>query len=115
MATTDYGLKVSRPGYSIESTDERELAFTSERNVLKVKVQGATTVNGVSSTSIAHGLAYLPAFVVYGEITAGSDIFYAANPAEWYAEVDTTNLVITVSSGAGIKDFYYYIFIDAGS
>lgn len=110
-----YGIKVAKPGFDITTTDERNLAFTSKYNTLKVFAQGAITIPAGNTGTITHNLGYIPTYFLQGETSPTTDVFYAAHPTEWNSTINGTDLQIVAPASAGNYDFYYYIFIDEGT
>jgi hypothetical protein len=71
----DWGLKVSKPTYNVDTATADQLIFNSSQNVFKIadtKVISLTVTasgggGGFGETSLAHGLSFTPAY--YGSIT----------------------------------------------
>lgn len=68
--SNDYGIKVSRPGYSVFSSNLVDYLFHSSYNTPKIYTQGTTTLSfsdgSISATAtVSHGLSYAPSFQVY--------------------------------------------------
>lgn len=53
----DWGMRVSKEGFDVKTCADEDLIMSSSFNMLKTKVIGTT------AGSIAHGLAYVPAFM----------------------------------------------------
>lgn len=70
----DYGIKVSKPGYSITDID-KNMVFSSKFQSLKVQSRGSgsMTDSGGRLITIAHGLAYVPMFMVHIDKVGGSN------------------------------------------
>lgn len=64
MPTDKYVLRISKPnlGKNVDDCTDDELVFNSEREVLKVPLNGIGT--GVTGSVITHGLGYVPLFLV---------------------------------------------------
>jgi len=62
--TDTYVLKISKPGLGkdVQDCTDDELVFNSEREVLKVPLNGVGT--GITGSVINHGLGYIPLFLV---------------------------------------------------
>lgn len=100
MADT-HGIKVSKEGFDVKTTDDKNLVFNSETNAFKGKQTGTKTGGG----NVAHGLAYTPIFLLSQKTTDGSSITrYSAAWGGEEAGVDGTNLNF-VSTGT----FRYYL------
>lgn len=124
----DYGLKISRPGYDVSTATAKQLAMTSKHKTFKVAAAGTQNVSLSTGwyrnqATIAHGLGYVPAFVVYGKQSDES----VYNHVPWtpafadigyyflYAWADSTYLYLEAQYGFGSPDnltynFKYYIF-----
>ena len=112
---TDYGIKISKAGYDVNTATEQQLAFTSKYPVLKATLSGLVSV-GSSTYEITHGLGYRPAFIVYAK---GSTyrfklprFYLGSDPVgggiKGYCYADTTKVYIACPN----TDVYYYIFVD---
>ena len=126
----DWGLKVSRDGFDISTSDPRELVFSSEFQTLNIALTGTSqrTQNGGSHTfTIAHGLSFTPFVLVFFSTTAvpGDWVLAPTNGAfdnqnadknhiiASDIRVDSTNLTVNVSFGNGSSEtvtIRYYIF-----
>ena len=134
----DYGVKVSREGYSITSEEPRDYVFWSNHATVKIFKQGSGTLtipNGSYSATvnIPHGLSFIPMYLVFFELLDGSGKWfsnrtmladgdadagsqyvpggYSTNPyTELGLLVDSTNLVIKCASynDSGHSIKYYY-------
>jgi hypothetical protein len=120
VSTNDYGMKVSKDGYSVHTANILQQTFNSEKNSLKIALEGDTssTANGSRTVTVAHGLSVIPAYFVLYEVE---------NSGRWYpnfteddvhgaivkAWTDDTNLnvQITTTSSQTVK-IKYYILID---
>jgi hypothetical protein len=74
-----FGIKVSKPGYDVKTCDDKDLVFSSQWNVFKIKARGSLTVTvppmTIQEAEATHNLGYSPAFLAfYGY--AGSGRFY---------------------------------------
>lgn len=96
-----YGIKISRPGYDVDSATDDNLIYSSEFNTPKI----FRRIKFTSSGSQAHGLTYPPDFDYYvknttsGRTRRGQN-YYFGWPAT--VQVDSTNVYATVSSGVEI-------------
>jgi hypothetical protein len=59
---SDFGIKVTRPGKGVSSTDIRDFTIHSDYNILKIAEEGSGTasLNNDWATTINHGLGYKP-------------------------------------------------------
>ena len=71
----DYGIKISKPGFDVHTASDKDLVFSSKFDTFKVALTGTGDFTSDFSTNqvdtIAHGLGYTPAFLVYSEVHAG--------------------------------------------
>lgn len=129
----DYGFKVSKSGFDVNTTADKNLVFTSKYQTLMAKAFGTWSITsagaGTYTTTIAHGLAYIPAFVVYGDCSTGfvdcpsGSSFkcpYVASGFDYIinAFADGTNLTVELRQAvAGNKTFAgrYFIFYQKGA
>jgi len=114
---SNYGIKVSNPGYDVKTCDEVDLSLKSSITLQKVKLMGATTVARNTNGSIAHGLAYVPQFLVYGEDPDNASNMNIGNASAVYSKLkawaDSTYVYWRITAGSGGPyDIYYYIFYD---
>jgi len=120
----NYGIKVTKDGYSTSTTTLSEQVFNSEKNSLKIGLEGSisSTASGGRTVNVAHGLSVIPGYFC---------LFEVGNSGKWWANfvtetdsgkaglvnagTDATNLVIQIStnSSATVK-VYYFIFVDPG-
>ena len=123
----NYGFKVSLPGYDVSSATDRQLALTSKYETMKIAVEGSWNITIAASTmgaqefTLAHGLSYVPSFMVFGisSIDNESRLLPSAGievetgfEASAMAKVDSTNLIIrlqyfTLNSGIQLHLKYY--------
>ena len=73
----DYGIKVTRAGYDITSTEEREYVFWSKYQAVKIYSQGSGTVtipsgSSTNDVSIAHGLSFIPMYLLFSQLMDAS-------------------------------------------
>jgi hypothetical protein len=65
----DYGIKVSQAGYEVTTATPSQLVFSSKYQTPKIHAQGSGTLTDSSRTvTIAHGLGYVPLFLVHSQI-----------------------------------------------
>jgi hypothetical protein len=64
----DFGIKISRPGFDVNTATPEQLAFSSKYKTFKIHERGNGTVNSSVSSgliTIPHNLDYVPAFLVH--------------------------------------------------
>ena len=133
-----YGLKVSKEGFDVTEVTDADLVFSSDRSTLKIALAGGANVtkqtlaigganydSGSATTTIAHGLGYIP--IVLATTQSGGYILpytYRSESGAGFmqhtieASVDGTNLYITDSAfgynhadNAQDLDVYYYLLV----
>jgi len=124
----NYGLKVSKTGKSVYSSDQADLAMSSGVSVANSPIRhqivhktGTSSVNHTATKSIAHGLGYRPMFIVYRKESSQyyiDAVTYSVNPGppisvdiEFRAYCDTNNIYVENHTGFTI-DFAYLILKD---
>lgn len=139
---SDFGMKISRDGKSINSEEPTDFVFNSKYGSVKVVKEPASKTyetvnvnNGASATAtIAHGLPFVPLTMLFTELKPGSGHWYqggfpwpdptdlsgAVTPdatPDSLMYVDDTNLKITYYNGTGgnlTVKYYYFVFGDNG-
>ena len=126
----DYGFKIAKPGFDVLTATDNNLIFSSKFNTLKAYATGTVTisvspVDVIDYASVAHGLSYAPAFMVFNDgddgfwhySNSGGLQFYASPNYEMsYAYTDATDLQLVAENmfSAGTENRYlkYYLFKD---
>lgn len=121
----DYGIKVSKAGFDVKTTADKNLILTSKYPVLKVKMQGSGSVtvsggNGVAT--ITHNLGYRPIIIAFCDNAAsGGDRVMVPSrnrvvggSADLSMKINVNDVKLYVVGGPddGNYDYYYYIFYD---
>lgn len=121
--SVDYGIKVSKPGYSVLTATPEQLIFSSKYMTPRVHFQGSgqMTHTGGRTITIAHNLGYIPLFQVHSDVAAvpiAAGVYYPLPYIQnqpYYAKhydqnilvwADTTNLYIKAESDFGYVSFY---------
>lgn len=109
-------IRVALPTYNAltaTNPDHFALYADSEWILIKEKVRGSSSVSGSSTTSIAHGLAYVPFVLAFAEVSSGRWIYCVGEPSDYTvkAEADATYLYL-VNGYVAAKTFKYFIFYD---
>ena len=81
----DWGFKVSQAGFDVKTCADKDLIMSSSFNALKVK-----TVGSGSSTTVAHGLGYIP-IVFTTQTVGGKQTIIGDDPQ---TTVDSTNVTL---------------------
>jgi hypothetical protein len=72
----NYGIKITKDGYDITSTEPRDYVLNSAYTTVKLQTQytGTLTISAGSATtlSIEHGLSFAPMFMFYTELNPAS-------------------------------------------
>ena len=126
---TDYGFKVSQPGYDVKTATIQQIAYTSQYPIFKAKYSGTLTLvmaaSITSSVSFSHNLGYIPAFRCYGNPSTLSQQrlcdfasnFGSGNSCYIRARITTTQLIIygdNTKASSQSTIIYYYIYSDSG-
>ena len=117
----DYGFKVSKAGFDVLTTADKNLIFSSAFGSLKVHTQGTGTLTDSARTiTVAHGLGYVPMFLVHTQTEAGyfiDDDDYVIAPhvpiiaggcyldRQVTAWADSTNLYIKAEPNFGVGHY----------
>ena len=134
----DYGIKISKPGYAIKTTEIKNQVFNSSANSLKIWMAGSVNISvsektpyegtGIGDADIAHNLGYAPFYLCYFKIKHASKLWLQdsldtsmlyTNYITGTAYSNSTNLHLHVwVNGDNLAAFtavgYYLIFIDKG-
>lgn len=120
--TQRYGIRISQPGVDVRTATPDQLSFSSEYQTLKVHSQGSGSItdSGGRTATIAHGLGYVPEFLVHHTTPVSSSRYAVApyrpsyvsgslphfndNNTEVWA--DSTNLYIKVNNDYGWEYFF---------
>jgi len=71
----DYGIRVSKPGYSVLTGTDPQMVMSSKFDNLKIHSRGSGTIYDSTgrTKTIAHGLGYVPVFLFHSQ----GDAFYS--------------------------------------
>lgn len=61
----DFGIKISPTGVDVLTAADKNLLFTTKHNVLKISEVKLETIADLSSSTVTHGLGYVPAFLSF--------------------------------------------------
>lgn len=114
----DYGAKVSKEGYSVLTAAPKDLVFSSKYQTLRVHARGSGSIThtGGRTVTIAHGLGYVPVFIIHSDLGASGSYFqlpftqsYGISAPQYNEDIltwaDATNIYIKVESDFGYKTF----------
>lgn len=89
----DYGIKISKDGKSIESTDPADYIFWSKYHSRTILIQGSTTIlcanNATTKLTITHNLGYIPQVALFSDTSGGYNMkipWELFNPVTGYDE-----------------------------
>ena len=86
----DYGILVSLPGKSVESTDKRDFGIRSDCRQLMIHKSGYTP-SKVQGVTVTHNLGYKPMYFIYQEDNSNAGEYF------FVTAFDTMNVVSTTS------------------
>lgn len=93
IADTDYGIRISKPGKSINSTDLRDFSVNSNaRTPMVHSVTPGTKAASPSSITVTHNLGYAPMGFVYVKLTGESDYILLTGADDSNIGVSNTTL-----------------------
>lgn len=115
---SNYGIKVSEPGYDVFTAAEKNLALKSGMTLLKVYDEGQINIASQSQT-VNHSLGYAPQYLawvfndlVFDKPFGDQNIYLLTGLSNvGYGYVTTTQLVLNAAAGLDLKA-YYYIFYE---
>lgn len=120
-STNDYGIRISKDGFDVKTANILQQTFNSEKNCLKISAEGTSSYTGTGgSITIAHGLGYIPAWLLWFEVDGSGKWFgqymnehLSGKGVNVIPYTDGTNLVaeINMASSATVK-IYYVLFVD---
>ena len=111
----DYGLRVSKQNYDVNTCDDIDCVYSSSDFAIKVLAAGSSSVN--TTATVAHGLTYTPGALAFYSLTdaEGNTGMYQQCPggSVWTNTcdmwIDSTNLNF---SSLAATTAYYSIFVD---
>lgn len=94
----DWGMKITRDGADVTSTDDRDYVLSSKYKTLKSKARATTVLtrlaNQYTATKvIAHGLGYAPIILAMAEM----------NPGKWYSITGFGYAIIDADPGSAYQ------------
>lgn len=116
-----YGMKISYPGYEVDTATEDQTYFTTRKRCMKVVTSGKINTTGGVVSTIAHGQSVKPfARAWFKSITSGKRYQIPrympgeyqdpdADVTNGQIEIDATNVKILTTDSCEV---YYYIYID---
>lgn len=136
----NYGLKITRDGYDVNTTEPRNYVFSSKYGSVKIYAEPSNKTyqtidvnNGSNATiSVTHSLGFIPLVLFFIELKPGSGHWYmgghpVADPTDssgavvvsssTYTYVDDTYIKVRLENTTGSNltvKYYYFIFADNG-
>ena len=121
-----YVIKLSKPGFNVNTATDKQLALSSELNHLKTSTSSSFQKTGDGTQTVAHGLGYQPLVICYFRDTVTNNTRWyismsgapSVSPARFSAPcnvsvyVDATNVYLNVTGNAGTIDVKYEIFYE---
>jgi len=95
----DYGIKVTKPGFDVSSTDYRNFVIHSETRSPMIHKSGTGSLGvGGGTAVIAHGLGYEPMFYAMILLPAWADGYYSlvTNAGDLTVSSTTTDLTLYI-------------------
>lgn len=109
-----YGIKVSEPGYDVNTAEDKNLSFKSDFTLLKVYKQGNATLSGSTWNSVSHSLSYIPQYLVFvkssGSVYLATGYLGVLDLPVALAKMSTSTLYIYDTAGGGLTAFYYIFY-----
>lgn len=118
-ATTDYGIKISKPGVSVLTATEEDTYFSTRKQQFKVLTQAyyqsVTADITAGYKTIAHNLGYIPFASIYVKSSVFGGGWKKLPIAHQFEDhptyyIDDTNIYL--HSAVVGEEFYYYIYND---
>lgn len=127
----DYGVKVTKDGYSTSSANPEDYIFSSKFSTVKIAKTGSSTATVPASsnvvTTIRHDFGFIPLAILYYEPTPGSGKWRFGgaymdtdetriNPDINNTYVDNINMVFRFDNNTAsqkIVKYTYFIFSDS--
>ena len=111
-ATADYGIKTTKAGKDISSTDYRDFGLhTNTRSPLVHKTGTFSLGAGGGTQNVTHNLGHEPMFYIFGNLTIYGDGYYQLMATADDCKATATTTSITFNSPYQ-GDFFYIIFKD---
>lgn len=106
---SDYGIKISKPGFDVKTASPENLILTSQANQYKIHIKGSLSYTSTGTKVILHGLPYTPAYIAFIKKSYNSYYNFALGGQDY---VNDIYLVLGAENGDVIS---YIIFKDIGA
>lgn len=115
------GIRISYPGYDVDTATEGQLYFTSRKRCFKVIAEGKITTTAGVVYNIAHGKSYKPCARAFFKSISSTKRYKIprflpgeqqdpdADTTNGRIEIDSTNVKILTTDACEV---YYYIYLD---
>ncbi len=118
----DFGIKVAKDGYDVSTTNPLEQTFNSQKNSLKIALEGSisSTASSYRTVQVAHGLSVTPSYLCFYQCDGNGKWFsnfaiedVTGKNCQITPYTDSTYLQIPIysDSSATVK-VYYFIIVD---
>ena len=108
----DYGIKISKDGYDVKTSDIKDLVMTSKANQWKIHAQGTISFSGSGYLTVEHNLGYTPSYLgMYHSVSWDLDRYTIPSISRLF--IDSTYIHAYGSSSGDIIS--YVIFKDFGA
>lgn len=110
----NFGIKSSKPTYSVNDAKDYNLSFSSSWPLLKIAYQGRVTISNRNTSQVikTHNLGYPPMYLVFDNPSGTASRYrsYAYIAGGQFGVSDTELKFFSDTSTSGSRDIYYYIF-----
>lgn len=109
---SNFGIKISRPGYSVTDTTTVDTNLVMNTDYPTFKIYRVMKCS--PGTRTAHGLTYPPAFFYMVEVSTGNWQQHNANYYSpfTYVAVDSTYVYVAENAQSPTSDTYVFLFTD---
>lgn len=114
-------IRVTVPGANaLTETDPNKFSLKADENSVLIKevARGTSSLGNGGTTTVAHGLGYIPMCLIWGDDDSGNLVYGVLNngldsfAGSWKVAIDATNLVIEQFVDGSTRNEKYFIFYD---
>ena len=113
----DYGIKITRDGYSITSTNPRDYVFSSKYSAVKIVGSGTGTLTVAASSgnsvSINHNQSFVPMTIFYCELKPGSGKWFMGAVKLNSGDADAGDCYVDTALVGSSSFDYGYTYVDS--
>jgi hypothetical protein len=102
-SSTDYGIRISKPGYDVKTTDDINCVLSSSFFNQIIHQVGIDT-SGYDTINISHNLGYIPSYLCFTK-ESSSDTYIRL-----FTITKTTTTKLVIDNVYSYDEFYYIIF-----